>query len=372
MRLGASASDMGWFQSSSNLSNNIMQVFWGRLSDRTGLRVPFIVLGSTILSALWIPMMFVGNAAQLIVLLAVQALVGSMATPAWTALIGDLVPSLRLGRANASVNLWSAIGSVAATLASGIIMWAIGGSVHQIFMIPLAIAAVCGISSSLAILKVKEQKNGEKIKLRQNLTSDILQIFLLAKRTPRFARCCFVVGTFELFMSLSWPLFAVTEIRVLDASMLQLALLSVGQLVVRIAFQGWAGRLADTSGRRKLMILFRFSLVTVPLAYALAPDINTLLLVSLYWGFANALGTASVTAYLLDITPEEHRGSFIALFNLVLGTVAFAGSLLGGYLSDYTISLFGLVGGLQVVYLISIIGRGVGAALHFTLEETLR
>ena len=72
VKLGASSSDMGWFQSSTNLSNNLMQVFWGRLSDKTKRRIPYIVLGTTVLSFLWIPMIFVADATQLIVLLAVR------------------------------------------------------------------------------------------------------------------------------------------------------------------------------------------------------------------------------------------------------------------------------------------------------------
>jgi MFS family permease len=372
VRLGASSSDMGWFQSSTNLSNNLMQVFWGRLSDRIKRRIPFIVVGTTVLSALWIPMIFVTNATQLIVLLAVQALLGSMATPAWTALIGDLVPSLRLGRANASINLWSAVGSVTATLASGILMISIGGSIHQILFIPLIVAAFCGIASSLVMLRIREKRNGEKLDLKQNLTSDILKVVSHARRTPRFLKYCYVDGVVQFFMSISWPLFAITEIRVLNASMLQLAFLSVGQTVVSIVFQGWAGRLADSVGRRPLLIFFRFGLITVPLAYALVPDINTLIIVGLFWGLVNALGAASATAYLLDVSPQESRGSFIAVYNLIVGVITFAGSLIGGYLSDFTIGFFGLIVRLQIVYLVSIVGRGIGAVLHVTLVETLK
>lgn len=162
VKLGASSSDMGWFQSSTNLSNNLMQVFWGGLSDRIQRRIPFIVFGSVILAVLWIPMIFVANATQLIILLSAQALIGSMATPAWTALIGDLVPSLKLGRVNAAISLWSTIGSVAATVASGYIMISIGGSIQEIFVIPIVVAAICGIASSLIMLKIKEKKNGKK------------------------------------------------------------------------------------------------------------------------------------------------------------------------------------------------------------------
>lgn len=137
-------------------------------------------------------------------------------------------------------------------------------------------------------------------------------------------------------------------------------------------FQGWAGRLADNVGRKPLLVFFRFSLVTVPIAYVLSPNINTLIVVGAFWGLAQALGQASATAYLLDVSPEEYRGSFTALFNLVVGVITFLGSLIGGYLSDYMIGLYGLITGLQIVYIISTVGRGIGAAAYLTLKETLK
>jgi MFS family permease len=146
-----------------------MQVFWGRLSDRLKRRIPFIVLGSLIVSGLWIPIIFVTSASQLIILLAIQALLGSMATPAWTALIGDLVPSFKLGRANATINLWASIGSLIATLSSGIIMIAIGGTLQEMFLVPLTVATICGVTSSLTMFKLKEKKNNEKLNLKRTL-----------------------------------------------------------------------------------------------------------------------------------------------------------------------------------------------------------
>jgi MFS family permease len=119
------------------------------------------------------------------------------------------------------------------------------------------------------------------------------------------------------------------------------------------------------------MIFCRLGLITVPLAYAISPDINTLIIVGLFWGIVNALGSASITAYLLDVSPRESRGSYIAVYNLVVGVITFVGSLIGGYLSDFTIGFFGLFTGLLIVYMISTVGRAIGAGLHFTLEETL-
>jgi MFS family permease len=372
VELGASSSDMGWFQSSTNITNNLMQVFWGIMSDRSKRRIPFIVFGGAVLSILWIPMAFVTNAGQLIVLLAIQALLGSMATPAWTALIGDLVPHLRLGKANASINYWASIGGVVATLASGIFMIYIQGTIQQIFLIPIIVATVFGIASSLVMLKIREKGSGARLDLKRNVTTDMFDILKHARKTPSFVKYCYVEGVFQFFMSIAWPLFAITQVRILGASWLQIALLSVVQTVITIVFQGWAGRLADTVGRKPLMVFFRFSLITVPLAYALFPSIDTLIIVGVFWGFSQALGSASITAYLIDVSPEESRGSFTAVFNLIVGVVTFFGSLIGGYLSDYMTGLFGLVAGLQIVYLISTVGRGIGAAMYLKLEETLR
>jgi MFS family permease len=370
--LGASSSDMGWFQSSSNISNNILQVFWGRLSDSTERRTPFIVLGTVALSLLWIPMIFVANATQLIIILSIQALVGSMATPAWTALIGDLVPSIKLGRANANVNLWASVGGLVTTIVSGILMTTLAGTAQQIFLIPLIVAMVCGIGSSLVLAKVKEKKSGKRINFQKNLTSDIIRDFKSAARTPRFLKYCYVEGTFQFFMSIAWPVISMTPRKILHASMLWIAVLSVVQTIVTIVFQGWAGKLADTVGRKRLMIFHRFVLVTVPIAYAFAPSIEILTVIGILWGFSQALGSASQIAYLLDISPEKQRGSYIAIYNTMMGVVTFFGSLLAGYLTDYTVSLFGLVVGFQVVYLVSTLGRGIAAAMYFTLEETLK
>lgn len=371
--LGASSSEMGWLQSMSNISNNVMQVFWGRLSDRLRRRMPFIVFGGLIVALLWLPMLFIKTASQLIILISLQALLGSMAVPAWTALIGDLVPSSRLGRINATVNLWASVGSILATMASGAIMTAIGGSVREQIIIPIIVATACGLLSSFVMFYVKENanKNGSK-EVEKNFARDLFDVVKVAKESPDFIKYCTCSAVFNFFMSIAWPLFAITQVKILKASMLEIALLSVVQGIFTIFFIRWAGRLADTVGRKPLLIFVRFSYVSVPLAYAFSPNIYVLTAIGAFWGAVAAFEQASVTTYLLDVSPEMHRGSFTAFYNLLIGTVTFFGSLIGGYLSDLTISVYSLVLGLQIVYIVSAVGRFIGAATYFRLKETLK
>jgi len=367
VKLGASASEMGIFQSVSNMAPNLMQIPLGRLSDKLGKRVPLIILGSIIASVLWIPLMFVASADQLIAVIGVQAVLGSMATPAWTALMGDLVHPSNRGKITASINRSAAIGGLLASLAAGYFMILVQGTVQQMFFIPLLVAALLGVLSSFVMLLVKEKTN------RNNLSArSIFSIHDVAKNVQgnsNFMRFCVASCVFGFFMSMSWPLFSLTTVDVLNASMLEIALIGVVQGTVTIALQPFGGRLVDRVGRRQLMIIYRLGLVLGPVFYALATSVSHLYIASVIFGVLVAFGDIATFAYLLDVTQEELRGTLSAFFNLVTGIVYFVGSLIGGYLGNYSIGVFGLVLGLQIVYAISAIGRVISGLTFVALKE---
>jgi len=367
VKLGASASEMGLFQSVSNLAPSLMQVPWGKLSDKIGRRVPLIVLGSIIASVLWIPLMLVASANQLITVIGIQAILGSMATPAWTALVGDLVHQSKRGKITSSINRSAAVGSLLATLAAGYLMILVQGTVQEMFFIPLLIAALLGVASSLVMLLVREKPHPNNNSARSIF--GLRDVTKNVQSNSNFLRFCIVSCIFGFFMAMSWPLFTITTVKVLNASMLEIALISVVQGAVTIALQPLGGRLVDRVGRRQLMIVYRLGLVLVPTFYALSTSIYHLYMSSVIFGVLVAFGDVAMFAYLLDVTREELRGTLSAFYNLVTGTVFFVGSLLGGYLGSYFIEIFGLVLGLQLVFAISAVGRVIGGLTFTTLKE---
>ena len=370
VKLGASASEMGVYQSISSLAPSLMQVPWGKLSDRMGRRVPLIVLGSIIASVLWIPMMFVTSANQLIVVIGVQAVYGSMATPAWTALIGDLVHPSKRGKIAASINRLAGIGSLLATLVAGYFMILVVGTVQAMFFIPLLVAALLGAVSSLVILLVKEKPHPDNSSAKSIFS--LRDVTKNVKSNPNFLRFCIVSCIFGFFMSFGWPLFTITTVQVLNASMFEIALLGVIEGAVTIALRPYGGRLVDRVGRRELMVIYRLGLVLVPVFYALSTSVHHLYMANVIFGVLVAFGDVAMFAYLLDVMPEELRGTLSAFYNLVTGIVFFSGSLIGGYLGSYFIGIFGLALGLQIVYSMSAIGRIAGALAFTTLKEPFR
>lgn len=138
---------------------------------------------------------------------------------------------------------------------------------------------------------------------------------------------------------------------------------------VIIAFQPWGGKLVDRVGRRQLILIYRFGLILVPILYGLARNIFYPYVLEIILGVLSAFGDIAMFAYLLDATSEEHRGTLTAFYNLLTGSVFFIGSLVGGYLADYFVGVFGLASGLLFVCMLSALGRVIGAFTFTFLEQ---
>ncbi len=368
--LGASDVDLGWFTAVTNLTPNLMQVVWGGLSDRVGRRVPFIFLGGLWTALMWLLILESGSPGLLILLLGVQALVGSMAIPAWSALQGDLIPPGLRGRLTSSIAFWAAVGSIVATLTTSVYFLI---SATTTYLIPFLAAAIIGVAASISILWVRGREHLRPVPTGQLMPAHLLRRL---KELPNFRRFLLASTLYGFFMAVSWPLFIETQVTLLRMSRLEVGLLTVVNALCTVVFQRWAGTLLDRAGRRPVMLLHRFGLVLVPVTYALAPffvpltDVLLLFGINALTGFLLAVGNLAVLVYLLDVVPEMYRGSLTALYNAVIGVAYFFGSLFGGYLTQILLGSLTLTLALLVVYAVSAVGRTAGAFSFLQVRES--
>lgn len=124
-------------------------------------------------------------------------------------------------------------------------------------------------------------------------------------------------------------------INVLNASMFEIALVSVIQGCVTIALQTWGGKLVDRVGRKPLIIMSRLGLVRIPIFCGLASSVYHLYLSSLIVGVLVSFGDVAMLSCLLGVTREEFGGTLTAFYNLATGIVFFLGAINGGYLANY-------------------------------------
>jgi MFS family permease len=173
-------------------------------------------------------------------------------------------------------------------------------------------------------------------------------------------------------MAISWPLFNITTIELLNATILEIAILSVIGSFSTLISQNYVGKLTDRVGRKPLILINRFGLVSVPLVYAFTPNMYLLYGSNFFTGILIAMGNVAFFAYVIDVSDPAERASYIALYNTVNGTSALFGSLLGGYLGNSMIEKFGLRNGLIYTYLISAVGRAVAATMFFKVNDVIR
>ncbi len=123
------------------------------------------------------------------------------------------------------------------------------------------------------------------------------------------------------------PLYTIYWVRVLQASEGWIGLFSmVGSATTIVFFPLW-GRLTTRRGNMSAIVLAAIGLALYPLATALSPSVEWIILVSFLGGvFTSGFGLTFFNR-LLEVTPEQHRASHIAAYNTMINITAFIGPI---------------------------------------------
>lgn len=373
IHLQATPAQLGWLQAFVNLFPTVMQVPWGKLSDFLGRRIPFLIVGGVLSFSMYFVMLGVMNAGQLIMLVALQMFIGSMMIPAWSALVGDFTNARNRGTIMGKFFAVSSVASLVATLLAGSIMSDGSGSVLSVYAIPFFIAGASGIAGSLLLLHVKEGKRRMYASPRRMFAFSMRSFIFISDLTENiyFRNLVVLQSAFNLIMSLIWPLLYLTYIRVLGASLLDIAVMTVISTGAALFFQTKVGRLLDLIGPMPQILISRFTFIAVPIVYALATDIWHIYVLNAALGLATAMSNVAFFAYVLDVAPDEKKGEYFAVYNTMIGIATFVGSVVGGYLALFFLDFYAqnLALALGAVYAISAFGRGACALWFFKLKD---
>ncbi|MEM1582755.1 MAG: MFS transporter [Candidatus Bathyarchaeia archaeon] len=362
-QLGASSTEIGLVQAINSVSPSIAQIPWGFVVDKVKRRIPFIALGSLLYAVMLLLLLFTSGIIEFITIVLLAYTLSAMAVPAINSLIGEYSSRSGRGKTIAKLNAMASFGSMPATVLSGYLIYRVGGTVEEMYRIPIIICFMFNIAAALVVLKIGEEPPfGEAFSISGWAKA--------LKTNPYFKRFC-LLSIFQGFsMGLAWPLFTLTIVKVVKADMFQISLLSVVSASTAIIVRRFTGRLADRTGRKPLIVLGRMGLFLIPLIYALAKSIYELILVNFVVGILMAASDVALSAYLLDISPRSMRGSYTSLYNAVAGSFTFLGSTVGGYALDSLMGLgFGFHESMTIMYIISIVGRIISGLLYVTIQE---
>jgi len=366
-RLGATTADLGWLQAFSNLFPNVLQMPWAWLSDRVGRRVPFLVLGGVLSSLLFLLMAASVSAWQLILVVLLQAIATSMVVPNWSALLGEKTAFEGRGRVFGRLSQVGGVAALGGTILAAFIVFQSPPTAAAAFHLPFIIAALVGALGATFLILVGESARAAT----SGATTRTEPVD--PERHADFLYFVKSQSLYNFFMSLAWPLIPITVAVVLGASNLDIVMITVVAAVSTVLLQTQVGRLLDKVGPAALIKASRFLFVLVPLAYGLAHDLWVVYAVTALMGVPTAIVNIAFNAYVLDVAPKAKRAEYFGLFNGAIGVVTFAGTVLGGYLARlFEGILADLWAGLLLVYILSFVGRSVGAFLTLRIQDPIR
>jgi MFS transporter, DHA1 family, multidrug resistance protein len=153
-----------------------------------------------------------------------------------------------------------------------------------------------------------------------------------------FVSVCVAIFVAMLGMGIISPLLTIYA-KNMGASGVILGIMYSGFSLSRAVMQPVCGWIADTKGRKMLMVIGLASYTLVSIGYALAVNIYTLTIVRLLHGVASALVIPVAQAYIGDLTPRGKEGTNMGIFSMSMQMGMAAGPLLGGLVYDYYLSM---------------------------------
>ncbi len=358
LALKATNAEIGLLGAAQSLANTVAQIPGAKLTGYYPRKSIWMLSQLTSRIIFWIPIMFLpflpldNPVMLLIVLMTCIAFFAGLRAPAWSSLMGDLVPLKVRGHYFGMRNMITGLAGLAATIGSGILVGYYG------FSVIIFVAIVLGIISAFFFMRMYEPTFRRVFHYKHEF-----QFNPRYWRTSLSVNKALVVFTAYLFfmnfaVEIAAPFYTVYMLKDLNIDYFWFAVLTTLGAAIRIfSFKYW-GRLNDMFGSRKILIVTGFFSCFTPFLWLFVSNVHQIAAIKIFDGFVWAGLDLVVFNYLLDVTPTNKRPQYIANHNFFAGMGVVFGALTGGLLAELLQgSAFLWFHGLQVVFLISFVLR---------------
>jgi len=323
-----------------NLVGSLVQCFAADAVDRAGRRRPFCVGAAMGQALAWLPFclgIFLPREHGFWLMLVSYALYIGFANfggPAWSSLMGDLVPPDRRGRYFGLRTTLPGTSQIMATLIAGKwltyaketagLSWGGLSSQNFGFVVLFLIACVARMISARYLYLMYEPPY-------VRTPSDHFTLLDFLRRAPRahFGRFVFYgmlmnVGVWFLTPYLSW--YVLDE---LHFTPLQFAYMTAANWIALYSMTTLWGRLMDRVGSKRVLAIGGIGLVATPILLLFSNSFGWIMAVQVYDGVMTAAYTIGTLNYLFDVVTSPKRAR-CAAYNTLFTTVGLAVGVLGG------------------------------------------
>ena len=331
--LGATNKEIGLLSVLQSLGNALAQIpgarMVGIMSRKTLWYITYIMS-----RVLWIPIFLIAfipmyQVFALMILVFIITFMNGMRNPAWSSLIGDLVPQDRRGEYFGRRNMITGVAGLISLTLSGAIIVLFGFGV--LFMLSVAI----GLFSVFFFRRMYEPPVKTEFHYKHSFSFSPRDWIFSIRMHSNFAWFTTYICIVSFSIAMAAPFYAVFMLKYLDIGYLWYAILITLNVLVAIACQPYWGRFSDRYGDRPILIITSVAICFIPLIWFFTTDISLLIFVHVFDGFMFGGWTLVIFNFLLSATPAEKRTSYIANHTFLAGMATVGGTLLASFLIGY-------------------------------------
>jgi MFS family permease len=333
LALKATATQIGWLSSVSNLFISLSQFKAAALTERIGNRkkvVTSAVLWQVLMAVPIIAVAFFpwGNrVVLLIIFVSLFVAAGAISGPPWLSLMSDHIPEDKRGFYFGWRSKVLAVVTVVFSFLAGAILNLLRHDVLKGFVIIFSLALVFRFLSWYCLTRMYEPP----LKItREDYFS--FWDFIRGARNSNFAKFVFFVSGLNLCVNIAAPFFSVFMLRDLRFNYLTYTVVVTTVPVVSFLLIDKWGWHADKIGNMKVLKFTALLIATLPLWWIFCQHPVYLVLAQALSGFAWAGFNLCATNFIFDAVSPAKRTRCVAFFNVFNGMALCIGALLGGYL----------------------------------------
>jgi MFS family permease len=343
--LGASYKLIGLITGSYGLTQLLLRIPLGIVSDLLGRRKPFILMGLVvaIISSL---ITFINPSASSLLITRLLAGVSAATWVVFTVLFSGYFHEKEATKSVGYINSYNALGQLTSMILGGIISWRFGP--RYLFLLAL-IGALIGFVIALFITEVNHNKRPF------NLTN-----YLQVAKNPMLLRVSGLAILSQLITFATAFGFVPVLAKNMGAVNIQLSLLTILAILPAIFISRLAGDLFPRLwGIKKTLMIGSLISAFLCILMPLIPNLTGLYIAQFFSGVGRSMVFPLLMGLGIQNVPGHNRASAMGLFQAIYGIGMVLGPILLGFIGD----TFGLVVGFMFTGLIGFVSLAIIAQL---------
>ena len=340
LALGASKESLGMILTLQSITELVIQIPGGILTDRWGRR-KIIVLGTILRlgsNIIFLSSTHWTHIAPALVLTS-AAIISS---PASSALLAESISKENVSTGFAAIRTVTEFPMIVTSLLGGILIDRLG-IITGVRMILLAYSTVAILSTLLQwryITETMQPSPGDRAEEEHREDSSFLDSL---RQVPRDVLVLSVIlGISALSMRLFSSFTVIYAVEVVGLSTTQWGLLGAVANITAIVFSIPGGRIADRLGKRVGILLSRIPMAFATLGYTFSSTFLHLGIFRTISGMGSGFGADLYgaqggplwQALVIDYTPQQERGRFMGIIGTIKSVLCIPATWIGGYLYD--------------------------------------